>query len=73
MGRKQLSVPTHETVNGYLVRLEDLSFDQAEAVIEFKRRNPRLGYGEIALLLGYADRIRIDGTGEIVADTDSDI
>ncbi|AFG38032.1 hypothetical protein [Spirochaeta africana] len=73
MGRKKLSVPKHETVNGYLVRLEDLSFDQAEAVMDFKRRNPRLGYGEIALLLGYADRILTDGTGEVVTDTDSDI
>ncbi|THB67826.1 MAG: hypothetical protein D6B26_01225 [Spirochaetaceae bacterium] len=56
MARRKLSVPKHEYVNGYLVRLEDLSFDQAESVIAFKRRNPKLGYGEIALLLGYVDR-----------------
>ncbi|MFW6363133.1 MAG: hypothetical protein ACOC0D_04745 [Spirochaeta sp.] len=73
MGRKKLSIPKHEIVNGYLVRLEDLSFDQAEAVMEFKLRNQKLSYGEIALLLGFADRVRVDGVGENEADDGSEI
>lgn len=67
MSRGKESLLKHETVNGYLVRLEDLSFDQAEAVLDFKRRNPRLSQGEVALLLGFVDRIPVDsdGTAEV--------
>ncbi|GAB6091350.1 hypothetical protein [Spirochaeta dissipatitropha] len=64
MTRIKNVIPKHEIVNGYLVRLEDLSFDQAEAVMSFKQRNPRLGFGEIALLLGYVDRVRVDEPAE---------
>ncbi len=63
-GRKTLSIPKHEYVNGCLVRLEDLSFDQAEAVLAYKQRDSRLSYAEIALLLGFVDRDFMDNPDE---------
>lgn len=42
-----------EKIGQHLVRLEYLSFDQAEEVLKFQKDNPNKKFGEIAIELGY--------------------
>lgn len=42
-----------ERIGEYFIRLELLSFEQAEAVIVYQQQHPKLCFGEIALLLDF--------------------
>jgi hypothetical protein len=44
-----------ERIGDYFVRLEMLSFEQAERIMEVQKRQPERRFGEIALELGYID------------------
>ena len=43
----------HEKIGQYLVRLDLLSFDQAEEVLNIQQEKPDKMFGEIALKLEY--------------------
>lgn len=45
-----------EKIGQYLVRLDYLSFEQAEEVVRIQQENPGRKFGEIAVELGYIDR-----------------
>lgn len=42
-----------ERIGDYFVRLEYLSFEQAEQVMVFQREHPNKRFGEIAVELGF--------------------
>lgn len=42
-----------EKIGQYLIRLEYLSFDQAEEVLKYQKTSPHKKFGEIAIELGY--------------------
>ncbi len=44
-----------ERIGDYFVRLEMLSFEQAERIMEVQKHHPERLFGEIALDLGYID------------------
>lgn len=43
----------HEKIGQYLIRLELLSFEQAEEILSIQMSNPEKKFGEIAIDLGY--------------------
>ena len=45
-----------EKIGQYLVRLDFLSFEQAEEVLRIQQENPGMKFGDIAVELGYIDR-----------------
>ncbi|HPB82713.1 MAG TPA: hypothetical protein PK200_11805 [Spirochaetota bacterium] len=45
-----------EKIGQYLVRLDYLSFEQAEEVLRIQQENPGRKFGDIAVELGYIDR-----------------
>ncbi|HON80377.1 MAG TPA: hypothetical protein PK544_17935 [Spirochaetota bacterium] len=45
-----------EKIGQYLVRLDYLSFEQAEEVLRIQQENPGMKFGDIAVELGYIDR-----------------
>lgn len=42
-----------EKTGQYFIRLDQLSFEQAEEVLRYQQENPQKKFGEIALELGY--------------------
>jgi hypothetical protein len=45
-----------EKIGQYLVRLDYLSFEQAEEVVRIQQESPGRKFGDIAVELGYIDR-----------------
>ncbi|QEN05949.1 hypothetical protein EW093_15015 [Thiospirochaeta perfilievii] len=43
----------NEKIGQYLVRLDLLSFDQAEEILKIQEEQPNKKFGEIAIELGY--------------------
>lgn len=55
-----------EKIGEYFMRLDLLSFEQAEEILKAQRKNPARKFGQIALDLGYISREDLD---EAIADS----
>ena len=42
-----------DKIGEYFIKLDLLSFEQAEIILEYQRKNPEMKFGEIAVTLGY--------------------
>lgn len=42
-----------ERIGEQMIRLDLLSFEQAEAILQFQKTHPLMKFGEIAVKLGY--------------------
>lgn len=45
-----------EKIGQYMIRLDLLSFEQAEAILKIQKRCPRKPFGQIALEQGYVTK-----------------
>ncbi len=48
-----------DKIGEYLIKLDLLSFEQAETILEYQIKNPTMKFGEIAVLLGFLERKHI--------------
>ncbi len=51
--RSSTTLPAQEHVGKYIVHLDRLSFDQAEAVLARQKKSPRKSLGQIVLDMGF--------------------
>lgn len=42
-----------EKIGEYLIRMEELSFEQAELILKKQKRSPKKKFGQIAVELGF--------------------
>lgn len=45
----------HELIGEHFVNLKDLSFEQAEKILRFQKKNKEKKFGEIAVELGFLE------------------
>ncbi|WP_245584616.1 hypothetical protein [Spirochaeta cellobiosiphila] len=48
-----MSMEPRERIGEFLIRQNELSFEQAEQVLAYQNKNPRKRFGEIAVELGF--------------------
>ena len=50
----------HELIGEHFVNLKDLSFEQAEKVLQVQKKNKKKKFGEIAVELGFLEPKKLD-------------
>ena len=50
----------HELIGEHFINLKDLSFEQAEKVLQVQKKNKKKKFGEIAVELGFLEIKKLD-------------
>jgi hypothetical protein len=50
-----------ELIGEQMIKLDLLSFEQAEMILQFQKRNSHMKFGEIAVHLGFLEKDNISG------------
>ncbi len=50
----------HELIGEHFVNLKDLSFEQAEKVLQVQKKNKKKKFGQIAVELGFLEANKLD-------------
>lgn len=49
-----------EKIGEQLIRLDLLSFEQAEMILEYQKKNPMMKFGDIAVKMGFLEEDQIN-------------
>lgn len=49
----------NEKIGEQLIKLELLSFEQAEIILQYQKKNKEMKFGEIAVKLGFLDEEQV--------------